>query len=365
MNTLFSLRFLPLYASLLLAIVAGSVFGSIDLDIAKLTSSLFWSDQIDNHNSLSSKLAFQKTVLFELRLPRVLLGMTVGIALGMSGACFQALFKNPLADPGIVGVSAGAATGAIAFIVLGTDAISFLAPFSVSSLSLPLFAMLGALFATTLLFALSQRSLFFWLPLKANKSRSASMNMSTATLLLAGIAINALFSSINGALIFFSDEQQLRELTFWSLGSLTRADNSFTLPVVLFVLLCAAINFRFAKAINAFSLGDNQAYFMGYNVTRIKGGLLILNTCAIGAVVALSGIIGFVGLVIPHIARMLFGANNRWVLPASALLGATALLLADLVARTVVDPAEMPIGVITGLIGSPFFIWLLVRSDFK
>lgn len=351
MRLLLSPQFFSLYIALAIAVIAGAIFGAIPLQLDDLLFSLFSGKS--SGVTTSSELNLQKLVLLELRIPRLLLGMTVGIALGISGACFQALFKNPLADPGIVGVSAGAATGAITYIVLGPKW------FFNTSLSLPIAAMLGALLATSLLFMLSQRRFFFWLPAKNN----SSMTMNTATLLLAGIAINALFNSLNGALIFFSDEQQLRELTFWSLGSLTRASNQFTLPVVLFILFTTVINLRYAKAINALSLGDNHAYFLGHNVQRVKGGLLALNTCAIGSVVALSGIIGFVGLVIPHIARMLFGANNQWVLPASALLGATALLLADIVARTIVLPAEMPIGVITGLIGSPFFIWLLIKSE--
>ena len=357
MRLLLSPAFFSLYIALAIAVIASTIFGAIPLKLDDLFFSLF-SDNFSNA-AASSELDIQKLVLLELRIPRLLLGMTVGIALGISGACFQALFKNPLADPGIVGVSAGAATGAIAYIVLGSKWL-----FN-TNLSLPIAAMLGALVATALLFMLSQRRIFFWRTASNNASNgfSSSPTMNTATLLLAGIAINALFNSINGALIFFSDEQQLRELTFWSLGSLTRASNQFTLPVLLFILFTTAINLRYAKAINALSLGDNHAYFLGHNVQRVKGGLLVLNTCAIGSVVALSGIIGFVGLVMPHIARMLFGANNQWVLPASGLLGAIALLLADIMARTIVLPAEMPIGVITGLIGSPFFIWLLIKSE--
>ncbi len=348
MTALLSARLLPLYIALALAITAGTVFGAVPLQIIDIVVAQF----DPNTSPHASDLAFQQSILVELRLPRVWLGLTVGMALGVSGACFQALFKNPLADPGIVGVSAGAACGAITYIVLGHNWISH------PTLSLPLFAMAGALTATALLFILSQNRLFFW----QSKGNGGSTIMSTATLLLAGIAINALFNAINGVLIFFSDEQQLRELTFWSMGSLTRADNAYTLPAAAFVLASVLFNMRYANAINALSLGDNQAFFLGYNTARLKTVLLAMNTCAIGCVVALSGIIGFVGLVIPHISRMVFGANNLWVLPASALLGATALLLADVIARIVVQPAEMPIGVITGLVGSPFFIWLLINA---
>lgn len=292
---------------------------------------------------------FQRTVVLELRSPRVLLGLIVGAVLGVAGASFQALFRNPLADPSIIGVSAGAATGAIAFIVLGHQWLnqnegSLLNAdyFSISTvIGLPLMAMLGALLAAKLLFILS-----------GNTNQ-------IATLLLAGIAVNALFNALNGVLIFFSDEQELRELTFWSLGSLGRANIYLITPALVVAALVFVLNYRLAKALNAFSMGEAQAFYLGHDVDRVKRNILLANTAAVGAVVALSGVIGFIGLVVPHISRMLFGANNQLVIPASAILGAILVLTADVLSRTIVLPAEMPLGVITGLIGAPFFIYLL------
>lgn len=332
------------------------MMGAITVDPRVIASSILGNNP-EAAGALNPNIAMQRAVFLELRLPRILLGITVGMALACSGACFQALYKNPLADPAIVGVSSGAATGAVSYIVLAGSIghNKSLQSFS----SLPYAAMAGAMLAMILLFMLSHGRLRFWL----GSRYTINKKLNTATLILAGIAINALFGAINGVLIFLSDEQQLRELIFWTLGSLARSDLALTIPVMIFVAMVTFLNIYLSRAMNALAMGDNHAYTLGFNVNKLKFSLLAANTCAVGAVVALAGIIGFIGLVIPHIVRLLYGANNQWVIPASALLGASVLLLSDLLARSLVPPAELPIGVVTALLGAPVFIALLMRIN--
>ena len=286
----------------------------------------------------------QETVISSLRGPRVVLGVITGAALAVAGACFQSLFRNPLADPGVIGVSAGAATAAVIYIVLGQGLLISLLGYT-PKFALPISAMLGALLAVIVLY------------LFVNRKGSIEV----ATLLLAGIALNAFCGSVTGILVFISDDQQLRELTFWTLGSLARAQWDAVVPIlILLLVVISALVFK-GNALNAFSLGEADAYHLGFDVKRIKRSIVIFGAAAVGAAVALTGIIGFVGLVVPHIVRLLIGADNRYVLPASAIAGGGLMLLADMFARIVVQPAEMPIGVITSLIGAPFFLYLLSR----
>ncbi len=286
----------------------------------------------------------QETVISSLRGPRVVLGVVTGAALAVSGACFQSLFRNPLADPGVIGVSAGAATAAVVYIVLGQGVMISLFGFA-PKYALPVSAMLGALLAVVVLYLFVNRR----------------GGIEVATLLLAGIALNAFCGSVTGILVFISDDQQLRELTFWTLGSLARAQWDSVIPVCILLIFVISILISKGNALNAFSLGEAEAYHLGFDVKRIKRSIVIFGAAAVGAAVALTGIIGFVGLVVPHIVRLLLGADNRYVLPASAIAGGGLILIADLFARIAVQPAEMPIGVITSLIGAPFFLYLLSR----
>ena len=285
--------------------------------------------------------ALHVDVVLELRGPRVLLGILVGAALAVAGAAFQGLFRNPLADPSLIGISAGAATGAVTYIVLGGrlgDNISKI-------YGLPLAATLGALLASVSLYALARRA----------------GGMQIATLLLAGIAINAVCSAISGLMIFSGDEQQIRELTFWSLGSLARSHWPTLLPAIPWMLVAIGGLLALAGPVNALTLGEAEAAYLGYRVERLKALIVLFTAIAVGAAVALGGVIAFVGLIVPHCLRLVLGADNRYVFIGSALAGAVLLLSADLLARTVVAPAELPIGVLTSLIGGPFFLWLMQR----
>ncbi|MBN9255154.1 MULTISPECIES: iron ABC transporter permease [unclassified Mesorhizobium] len=289
--------------------------------------------------------ARDRLIIYDIRMPRVMMGMLVGAALAVSGAVMQGLFRNPLADPGLIGVSAGSSLGAVAVIVLGA---TVLAPVTTAlgSLALPLAAFFGGLATTLLLYQVATR-----------RGRT-----SVATMLLAGIALAALAMALTGILIFMADDRQLRDLTFWSLGSLGGATWQKIGSVGPVILLALAAMPFLARGLNALALGEATAGHLGIPVQRLKYTAIVGVSAAVGASVAVSGGIGFVGIVVPHLLRLLIGPDNRYLLPASALLGAGLLLLADAVARTIVAPAELPIGIITAVAGAPFFLWILLRK---
>lgn len=283
-------------------------------------------------------------VVLNIRLPRVLLGLLVGAALAVSGALMQGLFRNPLADPGLVGVSAGAALAAAATIVLGDRYLAgtlMKLPFA----ALPAGAFCGGLVSTLMLYLIATR-----------QGRT-----SIATMLLAGVALGALAGALTGLLAYLSDDRQLRDLTFWSLGSLggaSWAKLSVVAPIMLPLLLCTPL---LARGLNALMLGEAEAYHLGLPVQTIKALAILMVALAVGASVATAGVIGFVGIVVPHLIRLAIGPDHRLLLPLSALGGAMLLVGADIVARLIVAPAELPLGIVTAAIGAPFFLWLLLR----
>ena len=285
-------------------------------------------------------------IILNIRLPRTILGLMVGAALAVSGALMQGLFRNPLADPGLVGVSAGAGLAATATIVLGDI---YLAAFigKLPFAALPAGAFVGGLISTLLLYAIATRH----------------GRTSVTTMLLAGIALGALAGALTGLLAYLSNDRQLRDLTFWSLGSLGGATWTKVTAVAPIILpLLVAVPFL-ARGLNALVLGEAEAFHLGIAVQRIKTITIILVALAVGASVASAGVIGFVGIVVPHVIRLVIGADHRTLLPLSALLGGTLLVGADILARTIVSPAELPIGILTAALGAPFFLWLLLRRD--
>lgn len=288
--------------------------------------------------------AIEREVLLNIRLPRVVLGFLAGAALAVAGAALQGLFRNPLADPGLIGVSTGAALAAATVIVIGGTLASGLPPWLVPYL-LPLSAFAGGLATTLIVYRIACR-----------EGRT-----DVATMLLAGIALNAIAGAGIGMLVFASDDQQLRDITFWMLGSLGGATWRDLLPVVALIVAPVAVLYRLARPLNAFLLGETEALHLGFDVERAKRRIIILGALAVGASTALTGIIGFVGLVVPHLVRLMIGPDHRTLIPAAMLLGGSLLVAADLVARTVVAPAELPIGILTSTIGGPFFLWLLMR----
>ncbi|MDQ2746237.1 MAG: iron chelate uptake ABC transporter family permease subunit [Acidobacteriota bacterium] len=287
----------------------------------------------------------QEATLFDIRLPRIVLGALVGAALGISGAAMQGIFRNPLADPSLIGISSGAALAATAVVVIG-DAVAFSLPPILQLFAFPAAAFAGALVTTLAIYRLA----------------TIGGRTVAATLLLAGIALNALAQSIAGFLTFYATDTQIRSLTFWKLGSLGNGSWSAVLTALPFILIPILLFSRLARPLNALLLGESEAGHLGFDIEKIKRQAVILAALSVGASVAFTGLITFVGLIVPHLLRLLIGPDHRYLFPASALLGAILLLSADLIARTLVAPAEMPIGILTAIIGAPFFLWLLIRS---
>ncbi|MGN6096544.1 MAG: FecCD family ABC transporter permease [Bosea sp. (in: a-proteobacteria)] len=328
-------------ACLLLAVVAIGQ-GAIAISPGRVTA-ILWARLAGDATVFEGRDAL---VVLNIRLPRVLLGLLVGAGLAVSGALMQGLFRNPLADPGLVGVSAGAGLAAAATIVLGDR---FLAgtlmklPFA----ALPFGAFCGGLVSTLVLYLIATR-----------EGRT-----SVATMLLAGVALGALSGALTGLLAYLSDDRQLRDLTFWSLGSLGGASwskLSAVAPLILPLLLAMPL---LARGLNGLMLGEAEAYHLGIPVQRIKALAILLVALADGASVASAGLIGFIGIVVPHLIRLSVGPDHRLLLPLSALGGAILLVAADIVARLIVAPAELPIGIVTAAIGAPFFLWLLLRRS--
>jgi iron complex transport system permease protein len=281
----------------------------------------------------------QSAVVMSVRLPRIVLAVASGAVLGVSGAALQALFRNPLADPELIGVSGGAACGAVAWIIFGAFAPAFLA----AEWSMPAAAFLAGLATTFVVYVVAR----------------SGPRADVATLLLAGLAMKALTGAILGYLIYLGTEQQVRALSFWMLGSLGGATWDTLAPALVLMALAFAMFIPLARPFDVMALGEVDAARLGVPVERVKRLSIAAVALGVGSSVALTGAFGFVGLLAPHLVRMLGGANNRFVVPASALMGALLVTLADLIARTVVAPAELPIGVVTSAIGAPFFFWLL------
>lgn len=333
-----ALRVNPLHATALVAMalvaagVASLLWGAVPIGFHKLLTALLWPAEAD---------ARDVTILWSVRLPRTAMALLCGASLGLSGALMQGLFRNPLADPGIAGVSSGAALAAVSTIVIGQNHFG---P-DVMRL-LPVTAFLGGLAVTLLLYALATRG----------------GRTSVGVLLLGGIAIGALTTALTGLLIFMSSEQQLREMTFWSMGSLAGATWSKVTGLCVCVATALAGLPFLMTALDRLSLGESEARYMGVDVEKAKLGAIVLTSLLTGGAVAVSGTIGFVGLIVPHILRMAMGPAHRTLLPLSALLGGLIMLVADQIARTVAAPAELPIGIVTAAVGGPAFLWILLTS---
>jgi len=283
-------------------------------------------------------------VIYHIRLPRMILGVLIGAALAVSGLLMQGLFRNPLADPGLVGVSAGGSLGAVSIIVLGTTVLAPLTAL-LGIYSLQLASFFGGLVTTFILYRVATRS----------------GQTAIATMLLAGIAIGALAGAVTGVLVYVATDAQLRDLTFWGLGSLSGANWVKVAASGPIILAALAVSPFLAKGLNAMTLGEATAAHLGIPVQRFKLVTIVVVAAATGASVAVSGGIGFVGIVVPHLLRLVIGPDHRYLLPATALLGASFLLFADAISRLIVAPAEMPIGIITAAFGGPFFLWILLR----
>lgn len=280
-----------------------------------------------------------RQIWLTIRLPRVLLALVIGGSLALAGCVMQGLFRNPLADPGLLGISSGAACAVALWVVLPITLPALLMLYAPM-----LAAFLGALAATIVIFLLSQQ-------------RESSLSR----LLLVGIAINALCGAAVGVLSWISNDAQLRQLSLWGMGSLGQAQWSTLLAVTSLMIPTVLVIWRLASALNLLQLGEEEAHYLGIDVRLVQRVLLLCSALLVAAAVAVSGVIGFIGLVVPHLMRMWLGSDHRAVIPGSVLAGAFLLLIADTAARTLVAPAEMPVGLLTSILGAPWFLWLIFR----
>lgn len=286
-----------------------------------------------------------RNVFFELRLPRVLMSGLTGAVLGVSGTLMQGLFRNPIVEPGLAGTSAGAAFGAALVFVLGSGTMLAFTNIA-GAFAVPLLAFIGAFGATMLVYRVS----------------TSFHKVNVFTLLLAGIAVNAVCGAGTGFLSYIARDPQARNITFWNLGTFTTAEwRGVTLVFVCFAV-CFTWAMRSGKALNALMLGEDEAALLGFNSERLIVRLLLVNTIMVAAATAMVGVIAFVGLVVPHVLRMLRSSDYTFLLPASALLGALTMEVIDIVARVLIPPAELPVGIITAVVGAPVFLWILLRD---
>ena len=290
--------------------------------------------------------ALSRNVFLQLRLPRVLLAGLTGAVLGVSGTLMQGLFRNPIVEPGLAGTSAGAAFGAALVFVLGEKTtLAFTAP--LGALAVPVLAFLGAFGATMLVYRVS----------------TSFGKVNVFTLLLAGIAVNAVCSAGTGFLSYIARDPQARNITFWNLGTFTTANWRGTTLVGAMFLICFIWSLRHGKSLNALMLGEDEAASLGIDPARLILRLIIINTIMVAVDTAMVGVIAFIGLVVPHILRMLRSSDYTFLLPASALFGAVLMECIDIVARLVIPPAELPIGIITAVVGAPVFLYILLRQQ--
>ena len=294
-------------------------------------------------NFISGKAStLENNVLLQIRFPRVILAGLVGASLGISGASLQGLFRNPLADPGLIGVSAGAALGASIVIVLGSNLVP---KFLLGSFLLPLSAIAGSTFVILLLYLFTRGFGY----------------RGITYMLLVGIAVNAIASVGIGVLTYISTDSELRGLTFWTMGSFGGVTWPLLVPAI--IIICSALVWIIpaSRKLDLIQLGEPEAYRLGVDIKKLKYRVIFSSAAAVGASVALSGMIGFVGLVVPHLVRLIGGVSHSYLLPGSALMGAALMINADLLSRVMIQPAELPVGLITTAIGSPFFLWLIFR----
>jgi iron complex transport system permease protein len=336
-----SLTLIGLSAVLVSMALIALTVGAAGIPLARLPAALgLWND-----GSASSSLARDQLVLWSIRIPRIAAAAMVGALLASSGAIMQGLFRNPLADPALVGVSSGGAFAAVAAIVISDSRYGEPFRFMQNQL-LPLAAFVGSLVTTVILYRIASRS----------------GRTSIAIFLLAGLAIAAIANAGIGLLVFVADDRQLRDITFWLLGSLSGATwpKIAMLAPVLGLALIACL--WIARGLDVLVLGEAEAFHSGVDVERLKRISIVLVSAMTGVAVSICGVVGFVGIVVPHLLRLVIGPAHRLLLPASALTGAALLVGADTLARTLVAPAEMPIGILTAAVGAPFFLGMLLRQ---
>lgn len=315
--------------------------GAVDIPIETIIDLGFEVFQSSDKDAVSQQV---KTILFDIRLPRICLAILIGAILAISGAVMQGLFRNPLAAPSLIGVSSGASLGASVIIVLAGAWLQSNTAFGLSLVAVGAFV--GSFLVTVLVYRLS----------------TSALGTSVTTMLLAGIAVSALAGAVSGLLSYYADNEMLRQISIWQMGNLSTANWQRVLVLTVVAILVLSLFPRESKSLNALLLGESEARHLGIDVQQVKRKLILLTTLGIGTAVAIGGMIGFVGLIVPHIVRLLIGPDHRWLLPASALAGSVLLLMADTIARIIIAPTELPTGILTAILGAPFFIMLLVQQ---
>ncbi|MEM7740035.1 MAG: iron ABC transporter permease [Pseudomonadota bacterium] len=316
--------------------IAGIVNGPLNVTLPEVFAALTGIGEVSS---------VKEGVILNIRAPRMILGLTAGAALAASGTAMQGFFRNPLADPGLIGVSAGGAFAAVFVIVLGGSLLGAVSGV-LGMFTLPIAAFFGSFVVVLSIYRLSVQD----------------GRVIVATMLLAGVAANSLVTAGIGYLTFLADDTQLRDLTFWTLGSLGGATWGRVLPASALMVISTLGLLTLARPLNGLLFGEGDASALGINVEMAKRRAAVLTALGVGAATAVCGIVGFIGLVVPHLVRLMTGPDHRFVLPGSAFLGGALVLAADLIARLAVVPAELPLGVVTAAIGAPFFFWLLLRD---
>ena len=333
--------YLVMIVVLLILILLSAGTGAVDLSFVEIIDLVKHRLGFKVSGSIN---AIHEGLFFGIRLPRTFLCVLVGASLSVSGALMQSLFRNPIVEPGLIGTSAGSALGAAMIIVFGNSlmlhSVSIL-----GELLMPAAAFAGGLVATLLVY-------YF----------SASLNkVNISIMILAGIAINAIANGATGFMAYVARDPQARSITFWNLGTLSGANWQAVIIVSFSTVIGFVLALRFAKPLNALQLGDDEAAYLGVNTERMKISIILVNTLLVSVATSMVGIIAFIGLIIPHLLRLLRGSDNRYLIIGSALLGAIIMILTDMICRVIIAPAEMPIGIITAFVGAPVFLWLLFR----
>ena len=349
MNKVIRKFFFPiLLFFLLISMLLSIAIGPVRISFFQILQILIDFFGLSNYYLDDSYNQIHKSVLLNIRLPRVFLGLVIGAALGISGAMLQGLFRNPLVDPGFIGVSSGAAIGAM-LIIMFSDMLFINLSERLLPYLLPIFAMSGSIFTTMLVYKMS----------------TSRQHTSIMTMLLSGIAINAFVGSIIGILVINSSDIELRSFTFWTLGGLDGA--SWEVVMISFCLLSAPIYLTYLnrRKLDIFMLGDAEAGYLGIDVQHLKRVIILFAAAMVGVSVSFCGMIGFVGLVTPHLVRLFIGPKHNFLLIGSALLGSIILIFSDFVSRIIISPAQLPISIVTSLIGAPFFIYLIMEQKRK
>lgn len=333
------LALIVLFVLMIVTTAASIRYGAIDFSSHDMTRA------ISGKLAGSTDLTLDQRIFIQLRVPRAILCLLVGACLGVGGTLMQAMFRNPIVEPGLVGTSSGAAFGAALFYVFGA-----LLKVNLGQWTLPIAACAGGVLSTYLVFALAHTK---------NEGRSSILR-----LLLTGLAINALFMSGIGFLSYVARDPQARSIIYWNLGTLSGADWNSVLVVGAATIFGLIPAIAYAKPLNALMIGEDEAMALGVNVARLKWTVLTINVVMIAVATAFTGVISFVGLIVPHILRILRGPDNRFLIIGSALLGGTLLSVADLIARVSLRPAELPIGIVTAVVGVPVFVSLLRTREY-